>query len=141
MPKKTGRPVVRIGEAAEMLGVSTDTLRRWEASGRIRTTRSGGGQRVVDLTELRRVRAARPKRARAAVQSARNRFHGVVTRVERDKIAAVVEVQSGPHRLVSLLTAEAVVELDLQVGDEVVCLVKATNVIVEVPAGSKRRSE
>lgn len=125
-----------------MLGVSIDTLRRWETDGVLRTTRSSGGQRTISLAELARVRSRTARRQRPIVaQSARNRFPGVVTRVERDKVAAVVEVQSGPHRLVSLLTAEAVEDLDLKVGDEVVCLVKATNVIVEVPAGSKRRSE
>lgn len=122
-----------------MLGVSVDTLRRWEASGRLRTTRSAGGQRVVDLSELRRVRTQSPRRERAIVaQSSRNRFAGVVTRVERDRVAAVVEVQAGPHRLVSLLTAEAVDDLQLRIGDEVVCAVKATNVVVERPAGARR---
>ena len=67
-------------------------------------------------------------------QSARNRFAGIVTRVERDGVAAVVEVLAGPHRLVSLMTAEAVDELDMAVGREVVCVVKSTNVIVEIPA-------
>jgi len=72
-------------------------------------------------------------------QSARNRFAGVVTRVEKDQVAAVVEVQAGPHRLVSLMTAEAVDELQLKVGDEAVCVVKATNVIVEVPSTRDRK--
>lgn len=125
---------VRIGRAAELLGVSIDTLRRWEASGRVRTTRSAGGQRTVAMSEIRRLRH-RPSRERPIVaRSARNRFAGVVTRVERDRVAAVVEVLAGPHRLVSLMTAEAVDELGLTVGDEVVCAVKATNVVVEVPS-------
>jgi len=128
---------VRIGRAAEMLGVSVDTLRRWADAGRIRTARSRGGQRMVPLAELSRLRAQRRERPIVA-QSARNRFPGVITRLERDRVAAVVEVQAGPHRLVSLLTAEAVDDLRLKVGDEVVCLVKATNVIVEVPAGTGR---
>ena len=72
-------------------------------------------------------------------QSARNRFSGVVTRIEKDRVAAVVEVLAGPHRLVSLMTAEAVEEMGLAVGDEAVCVVKATNVIVEVPAQRDRR--
>jgi molybdopterin-binding protein len=118
-----------------MLGVSIETLRRWELAGRLRTTRSAGRQRMVDLDEVRRLRARSTKRERAIVaQSARNRFEGVITRVERDRVAAVVEVMSGPHRLVSLMTAEAVDELGLETGKEVVCVVKATNVIVEVPA-------
>ncbi len=72
-------------------------------------------------------------------QSARNRFAGIVTRIERDGVAAVVEVVSGPHRLVSLMTAEAVEDLNLRVGDEAVCVVKATNVVVEVPASDTNR--
>ena len=139
MPRRT-RPTaphrpVRIGQAAEILGVSIETLRRWEAEGRMRTTRSAGGQRMVELDEVRRIRSRSARRERAIVaQSARNRFDGVVTRVEKDRVAAVVEVMSGPHRLVSLMTAEAVDDLGLEVGRDVVCVVKATNVIVEVPA-------
>jgi molybdopterin-binding protein len=127
---------LRIGQAAEMLGVSVDTIRRWGADGRIRLDRSGGGQRVVPFDEVRRLLADR--RATATdrpiiAQSARNRFSGIVTRIEKDAIAAVVEVVAGPHRLVSLMTAEAVGDLGLRVGDEAICVVKATNVIVEVP--------
>ncbi len=120
-----------------MLQVSVDTLRRWETEGRLRVDRSPGGQRVVAMSEVSRLLAER----RGAVadrpivaQSARNRFSGIVTRIEKDRIAAVVEVMAGPHRLVSLMTAEAVDDMGLQVGDEAVCVVKATNVIVEVPA-------
>ncbi|HSL97624.1 MAG TPA: helix-turn-helix transcriptional regulator [Candidatus Deferrimicrobiaceae bacterium] len=127
---------MRIGEAAEMLGVSVETLRRWERGGRIEARRTAGGQRVVRLeavqrllAERRRSVADRPIRA----QSARNRFSGVVTRIEKDRVAAVVEVQAGAHRLVSLMTAEAVDDLGLRIGDAAVCVVKATNVIVEVP--------
>jgi len=123
-----------------MLGVSPDTLRRWEAGGRIRTKRSAGGQRVIDLSELRRVRERTPRRERPIVaQSARNRFAGVVTRVERDRVAAIVEVQAGPHRLVSLVTAEAVEDLGLEVGDDVVCVVKSTSVMVERAARARTR--
>jgi molybdopterin-binding protein len=132
---------VRIGRAAEMVGVSVDTLRRWAAEGRLRTTRSSGGQRLVPLEEVTRISAERRLEATdrpIVAQSARNRFPGVVTRIEKDRVAAVVEVQAGPHRLVSLLTAEAVDDLGLRVGDEAVCVVKATNVVVEVPAGRDR---
>jgi molybdopterin-binding protein len=83
------------------------------------------------LAERRRTTPDRP----IVAQSARNRFAGIVTRIERDQVAAVVEVLAGPHRLVSLMTAEAVDELGLAVGVEAVCVVKATNVIVEIPAG------
>jgi len=124
---------VRVGEAAELLGVSVDTLRRWTAAGRLRVRRSAGGQRLVALADLRRLQQDRRKRERPIVaQSARNRFPGVVTRVEKDRVAAVVEVQAGPHRLVSLMTAEAATELALAPGDAVVCVVKATNVVVEI---------
>lgn len=125
-----------------MLGVSIETLRRWEIDGRLKMIRSAGGQRLVaipDVTRLlderRRLRTDRP----IVAQSARNRFAGIVSRVEHDSIAAVVEVISGPHRIVSLMTAEAVEELGIKVGDEAVCVVKATNVIVEIPSAREVR--
>ncbi|MFM2106374.1 MAG: hypothetical protein RL338_1406 [Chloroflexota bacterium] len=127
---------LRIGQAAELLGVSIDTLRRWEADGRLATTRSAGGQRLVPIEAVSALLAERrrgaPRRATVAA-SARNRFEGIVTRIDRDGVVAVVEVLAGPHRLVSLMTAEAVDELGLAVGDEAACVVKATQVIVEVP--------
>jgi molybdopterin-binding protein len=133
---------LRLGQAAEMLRVSVETLRRWEREGRIHVERSAGGQRLVPLAEVTRLAAER--RAEAAerptvARSARNTFTGIVTRIEADRVAAVVEVQAGPHRLVSLMTAEAVEELGLRLGDEAVCVVKATNVIVEVPARREDR--
>jgi molybdopterin-binding protein len=134
---------IRVGQAAEMLGVSVETLRRWETEERIRMERTDGGQRVVAIEEVSRLLA---ERRRAAVdrpivaQSARNRFPGIVTRIERDTVAAVVEVMAGPHRLVSLHTAEAIDDLQLEVGMEVICVVKATNVIVERPAAREARA-
>jgi molybdopterin-binding protein len=125
-----------------MLQVSVDTLRRWESEGRLRTERSAGGQRIVPMQEVTRLLAERRTQAldRPIVAgSARNRFPGIVTRIEKDRVAAVVEVIAGPHRMVSLMTAEAVDELGLQVGDDAVCVVKATNVIVEVPARKEPR--
>jgi molybdopterin-binding protein len=133
---------VRIGEAAAMLGVSVESLRRWERDGRLRIVRTSSGQRLVPLAEVRRLLEERRQTGTdrpIVAQSARNRFAGVVTRIEKDRVAAVVEVMSGPHRLVSLMTAEAVNELGLKVGDEAVCVVKATNVIVEVPSGKERK--
>ncbi|OGO53333.1 MAG: hypothetical protein A2V84_07770 [Chloroflexi bacterium RBG_16_70_13] len=127
---------LRVGEAAEMLGVTVETLRRWEADGRLGVVRSGGGQRLVPVAEVVRLLAERRQAnpdPRAATQSARNHFSGVVTRIEADRVAAVVEVLAGPHRIVSLMTAEAVREMGLKVGDPAVCVVKATNVIVEAP--------
>jgi molybdopterin-binding protein len=130
---------IRVGEAAELLGVSVDTLRRWTASGRLRVRRSAGDQRLVALSDIRRLQTElRQKRARPIVaQSARNRFPGVVTRVEKDRVAAVVEVQAGPHRLVSLITAEAANDLGLRPGVEVVCVVKSTNVGIEIAQPSR----
>ena len=124
--------VMPIGEAAQALGVSLDTLRRWDREGRLQTERDRRGRRLVSVDEIQRLGGHLPTRAGDAF-SARNRFEGIVTRVEHDKVAAVVEVLAGPHRLVSLMTAEAVAELDLKVGDEAVCIVKATQVIVEIP--------
>jgi molybdopterin-binding protein len=134
---------LRVGQAAEMLGVSVETLRRWEAEGRVRMERSEGGQRLIAIDEVSRLLDERRKAAidrPIVAQSARNRFAGVVTRIERDRVAAVVEVIAGPHRLVSLMTAEAVDDLDLKVGDEAVCVVKSTNVIVEIPSFREPRA-
>jgi molybdopterin-binding protein len=120
-----------------MLGVTVETVRRWEAQGRLRMERSSGGQRLVPIAEVTRLLA---ERRRAGLErpiiagSARNRFPGVVTRIERDGVAAVVEIVAGPHRIVSLMTAEAVDELALAIGDEAIGVVKATSVIVEVPS-------
>ncbi len=123
-----------------MLQVSVDTLRRWEADGRLTVVRSAGGQRIVPFEEAARLlaeRRAAPVERPIVAGSARNRFPGIVTRIEQDRVAAVVEVMAGPHRMVSLMTAEAVDELGLRVGDEAICVVKATNVIVEIPAGAR----
>jgi molybdopterin-binding protein len=134
---------LRVGQAAEMLGVSVETLRRWETEGRLRMMRSEGGQRLIEIEEVSRLLDERRKASTdrpIVAQSARNRFAGVVTRIERDRVAAVVEVIAGPHRLVSLMTAEAIDDLDLKVGDEAVCVVKATNVIVEIPSPKEPRA-
>lgn len=133
-PARTPRnESLRVGEAAELLRISVDTLRRWEAAGRLAVRRSRGGQRLVSIADVRRLQASRRKREQPIVaRSARNRFPGIVTRVEKDRVAAVVEVQAGPHRMVSLITAEAVDELSLTPGLAVVCVVKATNVGIEI---------
>jgi molybdopterin-binding protein len=126
-----------------MLQVTVETLRRWETEGRLRMERSEGGQRLVDIGEVSRLIDERRKGATdrpIVAQSARNRFPGIVTRIEADRVAAVVEVIAGPHRMVSLMTAEAVEELGLKVGDEAVCVVKATNVIVEIPSSRESRA-
>ena len=134
---------LRLGQAAELLGVSPDTLRRWESEGRLATHRSAGGQRLVALAEVRRLLGER----RAATSprptvrgSARNRFPGIVTRVEREGLVGLVEILAGPHRIVSLMTAEAVEEMELREGDEAVAVVKSTNVIIEVPSSREPRA-
>jgi molybdopterin-binding protein len=136
------RDHLRAGQAAEMLGITVETLRRWADDGRIDVARSDGGQRLVPVSEVTRLLAERRRLEvdrPIVAQSARNRFAGIVTRVEVDRVAAVVEVLAGPHRVVSLMTAEAVLELGLKVGDEAVCVVKATSVIVEVPSAREAR--
>lgn len=129
--------VIRIGQAAEMLGVTVETVRRWETEGRVIVVRSGGGQRLIALGEVTRLLAERRKgelERPVIAGSARNRFPGIVTRIEKDRVAAVVEILAGPHRIVSLMTAEAVDEMGLKVGDEAIGVVKATTVIVEIPS-------
>ena len=126
-----------MGQAAELLGVSTDTLRRWADAGRVATTRSAGGRRQIDgadLAELARTLAVEPSAGRAVSASARNRFTGIVTRVVKDTVMAQVELQAGPHRIVSLLSREAVDELGLAPGMLATASIKATNVVVELPA-------
>jgi molybdopterin-binding protein len=126
----------RTSQVAELLGVSPDTVRRWCDDGRIRTGRSEGGHRTVDGADLARYlteQAAAYKPGSVMAQSARNRFTGIVTRVDRDKLVAVVEIHAPPHRLVSMMTREAADELDLQPGDLATAAVKSTNVVVEIP--------
>lgn len=126
----------RMGQAAELLGVSIDTLRRWADAGRLETTRTAGGRRVVDgvaLAELARTLAVEPELGATVAASARNRFTGIVTRVVKDKVMAQVELQAGPHRVVALLSREAADELALAPGVLAVAAVKATNVVVELP--------
>ena len=128
----------RIGEAARLLGVSPDTVRRWADAGRLTTCRTTGGHRTIagpDLARLSQDLAAEAasKQADGPALSARNRFTGLVTRVVRDGVMAQVEIQAGPHRVVSLLSAEAVDDLSLEPGVLAVAVVKATNVVVERP--------
>ena len=121
---------------AELASVSVDTVRRWADAGRLPTRRTAGGQRVADGADVARLlRELAPSAGAppAAQESARNRFAGVVTRVVKDTVAAQVEVQAGPHRFVSLMTAEAADELGLAPGTMAVAAVKATNVVIEVP--------
>lgn len=122
----------RIGEAAEMLRVRIETLRRWEREGKLSTTRTSGGQRLVAPAEVARLLGERRGRPRVTAGSVRNRFPGVVTEIKRDKVAATVEILAGPYRVLALVTREAVDEMGLKPGMHAVATVKAPNVMVEV---------
>jgi molybdopterin-binding protein len=132
-------PMFRIKEAANLLGVSDDTVRRWADGGRIATTTDGSGRLVIDGATLARFAeeiadAGGPADSRVVVaESVRNRFTGLVTRVVRDAVMAQVEIQAGPYRIVSLLSREAADDLGLEPGVLAVAAVKATNVSVEIP--------
>jgi molybdopterin-binding protein len=132
-------PTFRIKQAARLLGVSTDTLRRWADRGRVETTIDGSGRQAVDgaalaalaqqLAEL----ADHSEDGMVVAHSMRNRFTGLVTRVTRDTVMAQVEIQAGPFRVVSLMSREAADDLKLQPGVLAVASVKSTNVVVEIP--------
>lgn len=135
-------PSYRIGEVAALLGVSADTVRRLADDGTLRTKRTSGGQRRVDGVVLARYMAARGTDhlpPALASLSARNRLPGIVTRVVKDRVAAQVEMQVGPHRVVSLLTREAADALRLRPGSLAVACVKATSVVIE--ASGRRGGE
>jgi molybdopterin-binding protein len=122
---------VTLGEAARMLGVSADTLRRWDRGGKLRTRRDERNRRRVPLGEVRRLGGA-PERHRAGDElSARNRFPGVVRSVEVEGVIGLVEIEAGPHRITAAITRDAVEELGLEPGVEATALVKATSVMVE----------
>ena len=123
----------RIGAAAELLGVSADTVRRWVDAGRLAASRDEHGHRVingVDLAGFARTLAGEPD-GRAEESSARNRLRGIVTAVVKDTVMAQVDIQAGPFRVVSLMSREAVDELDLRVGSVAVAVIKSTTVVVE----------
>ncbi len=129
-------PGYRISEVASFLGVSPDTARRLVDSGRLGSEREAGGQRIVEGSELARFIAEQGSGLPSAPigrESARNHFTGIVTRVVKDGVMAQVDIQAGPHRVVSLMSREAADELGLEPGVRAVATVKATNVIVELP--------
>jgi len=135
-------PTFRIKEAASLLGVSTDTLRRWADAGRIDTTTDASGRMAVEGTALAKLAqelaesADHTENTVVVSSSARNRFSGLISRVTRDTVMAQVEIQAGPHRFVSLLSREAADELGLEAGMLAIATVKATNVSVEIPKSS-----
>ena len=133
-------PQFRIREASELLGVSDDTVRRWIESGSLPASKDDVGRKVIDgvaLAEFSRQHAARPAPDPSGIgRSARNRFVGLVTRVVADGVMAQVEMQCGPHRVVSLMSSEAVRELGLEPGVLAVAVIKSTNVVVETPGGT-----
>ena len=132
-------PLYRIREAAALLGVSDDTLRRWVDSGRVPSSTDGAGRHVVEGGDLARVAQdvaganERPQPRPVVGESARNRFVGLVTRVVRDTVMAQVELQSGPHPLVSLMSREAADDLGLEPGVLAIASVKSTHVVIELP--------
>jgi molybdopterin-binding protein len=126
-----GRDDLTLGEAARAIGVSADTLRRWERAGKLRTTRDSANRRRVPRREIERL-ARRPSRHAAGdALSARNRFPGVVRSVEVDGVMALVEIEAGPHRVTAAVTRDAVEELGLAPGVPATAAVKATSVMVE----------
>ncbi|ATO17584.1 MerR family transcriptional regulator [Micromonospora sp. WMMA2032] len=129
--------VFRIGEAAELLGVSADTVRRWIDAGRLPAARDEHGHRVLDGADLAAfVRAP----GHPELTSARNRLRGIVTAVVKDTVMAQVDIQAGPFRVVSLMSREAVDDLDLRVGSVAVAVIKSTTVVVERAPAPKGRT-
>jgi len=128
-------PAYRIAEAAALLGVSDDTVRRWIDGDRLPARREGGGPTVIDGADLARLATQMREAPEPGTtpSSARNRLTGIVTRVVRDTVMAQVELQAGPFRLVSLMSREAADELGLEIGVRAVATVKATQVSVDVP--------
>jgi len=121
-----------IGEAAKQLGVSADTLRRWDRDGRIRTTRDARNRRRVPVSEIERLRAAPARHTTGDEFSARNRFPGVVRSVEADGVMALVEIEiDGGHLVTAAITRDSVEELGLVPGAPAIATVKATSVMVQ----------
>ena len=131
---------VSLGEAARAIGVSVDTLRRWDRAGKLDTVRDERNRRRVPLREVERL-SGRPDRHEAGDGlSARNRFPGVVTSVEVDGVMALVEIEAGPHRITAAITRDAVRELGLVEGTRATAAVKATSVMIERGDGGGRRT-
>ena len=123
----------RIGEAADLLGVSVDTVRRWVDAGRLEADRDDHGHRSIagaDLASFARSMADEPDPG-VRRSSARNRLRGIVTAITRDAVMAQVDIQAGPFRVVALMSREAVDDLRLVVGSAAVAVIKSTTVVVE----------
>jgi molybdopterin-binding protein len=143
MPVESGMAssLFRFRQAAELLGVSDDTIRRWAEDGRLRTTVDAAGRKAIDGTELARFaeqlaqpRGGRRHQSSIIGRSARNTLTGLVTRVTKDTVMAQVELQAGPFRIVSLMSREAADNLGLEPGVLALASIKSTNVVVEIPA-------
>jgi molybdopterin-binding protein len=130
MPRQAKRDL-SLGEAAKALGVSADTLRRWDRAGKLRTTRDARNRRLVPAKEVERLRGAPQRHETGHTLSARNRFPGIVRSVEVDGVMALVELEAGPFRLTAAVTRDAVDELGLTVGSPATAAVKATSVMIE----------
>ena len=120
-----------LGDAARAIGVSVDTLRRWDRAGKLTTVRDERNRRRVPPTEVERLTSRPPRHAAGDGLSARNRFPGVVTSVEVDGVMALVEIEAGPHRITAAITRDAVEELGLVQGAPATAAVKATSVMIE----------
>jgi len=120
-----------LGEAAQQIGVSVDTLRRWDRDGKLETTRDENDRRRVPVAEVERLRAAPKRHTTGDSLSTRNRFAGTITSVEVDGVMALVELEAGPHRVTAAITRDSVEELRLAEGVEAVALVKATSVMIQ----------
>ena len=122
-------------EASQAIGVSVDTLRRWDRAGKLRTTRDDRNRRMVPASEVERLRRAPARHRTGDSFSARNRFPGTVTSVEVDGVMALVEIEAGPHRITAAITRDAVEELGIVEGAQAIATVKATSVMIEKAAG------
>ncbi len=126
-----------MGEAAKALGVSVDTVRRWERSGKLRAKRDRAGRRRVPLAEIERLRPHPERHATGDSFSARNRFRGTITSVEVDGVMALVEIEAGPHLITAAITRDSVEELGLVEGAQATATVKATSVMVQREQGGE----
>jgi molybdopterin-binding protein len=124
-------PDLSLGEAARAIGVSVDTLRRWDRAGRLETVRDARNQRRVPRSEVERLTQRPERHAVGDGLSARNRFPGVVASVEVDGVMALVELEAGPHRITAAITRDSVEELGLVEGARATATVKATSVMIE----------